>query len=202
MQPYPPPIRLHKHDGFFLRFGLGVGYFSSSGTISVSGGPESKYKVKGTGLALDISIGGAIASGVILAGTITATSASNATQSADGYPDYSSSASLSALGVLVDVYPNPTDGLHFGGALSLAGVSYNDTRNNSSDDTRQGGAISGHFGYEWWVGTDWSLGVMGRITYAHATRRIDTALGTTTSYSLEYKDSVVSPALLFVGTYN
>jgi hypothetical protein len=209
MSPYAPPIHFHKHDGFFLRFGLGVGYFSSSGSASETGFADSNYTVKGGALALDISIGGAVAPGVILAASLTGTSTGSATVHTDGFPDTSSSAALSALGLMVDYYPNPAEGFHLGGALSIAGVSYNsDSQSNNNDDTRAGGAISGHIGYEWWVGTDWSIGLMGRITYAHATRRIDVSSTTvngvqiTAAGSQEWKDSVVSPAVLFVATYN
>jgi len=50
-------------------------------------------------------------------------------------------------------------------------------------------------GYEWWVGEQWGIGVLGRLTYASLTWTSD-------SNTIETRHGVVVPAVLFTATYH
>jgi hypothetical protein len=123
---------------------------------------------------MDFSIGGTVGSGVIRAGTILEGLSTGEAGAGDD--------ALVVYGVLVDVYPKPDDGFHFGVAPGLAIVS-------STNSGAAGWSMSPHVGYEWWVGPQWSLGVLGRVIYAEGTNA-----GTS--------QRAVAPSVLFSATYN
>jgi hypothetical protein len=70
---------------------------------------------------------------------------------------------LTMLGPFFDYYVHRSDGLHFGLALGLAILSAD---NSSLDENPLGiaGTLAG--GYDWWIGTQWSVGLLVRLTYA------------------------------------
>jgi hypothetical protein len=51
-------------------------------------------------------------------------------------------------------------------ALCGARITMKDDRGNVSNQQPVGGAIVLGIGYEWWVGDEWGLGVLGRLTGA------------------------------------
>jgi hypothetical protein len=72
------------------------------------------------------------------------------------------------FGGLVDWYPSPQDGWHLGGALGLGGVGLTDSANNNSNGYGLGVSILG--GYDWWIGPQWSLGLIGVLATSPAVR--------------------------------
>ncbi|MBN1611831.1 MAG: hypothetical protein JW940_34690 [Polyangiaceae bacterium] len=117
-----------------------------------------------------IAIGGSIARGWVLAGTIGGSAITNtldggpfedATVTADGETTSASAkvaATVSHLGVLVDWYPDPSTGWHVGASAGLGSVAI---INQADDSTMTGpsGGASAFGGYDWSIGPDWSLGV-------------------------------------------
>jgi hypothetical protein len=68
------------------------------------------------------------------------------------------------LGVLADWFPMPTRGWHVGAALGLGG----DTVTDDAGRTMNGASVTGSVfgGYQWWLGSNWSLGIEGTVSVA------------------------------------
>lgn len=168
----------------------------------------------GGGVALDIGVGGTVARGLVVGGAFLIDSAGRpeSTNARGGYvygsdaqPFSFGQASLVSLGLLADWYVKPNDGLHFLGALSVAGFAMDDSRSSHTEVTQTGtaqvpdvkkhGASGGSFtlgaGYEFWIGDQWSLGPLLRATYA-STRTSDD----------EWSHRVWAIALLATATYH
>jgi hypothetical protein len=143
-----------------MQLDAGLGYLSSKEEI----GTQSATW-KGVSLPSQFLLGGTVGPVVIGGGFVTDYVFS------PSYDAGGSSGSLTGLsltlfeiGMFADIYINPHEGLHFQpfvgfGALS---ASYKGYTGNSATGLALG--LGG--GYDWWVGDEWSIGVMGRITYA------------------------------------
>jgi len=133
-------------------------------------GPKGDASLSGLGSTSLIAIGGSISRGLVVAGTIQAsaisttfnggpfvgeTVTSNGT-SLTASPKADASASL--LGVLVDWYPDPSDGWHVGLSAGLGATS---VKNHADDSTMTGTSAAGSLfaGYDWSIGPSWSLGL-------------------------------------------
>ena len=194
-QPQPQvPLDAHSHTGFFLRMAVGGGYMHTSSTLV---GPTCPGKVDAAGGAasLEISIGGALSPGIILAGSYSALTVGNAKLTNDTRvyrPAHDMT--LTLLAAMIDVYPNPKTGFHFGGGLGFAS-----SRVRADDDAQAGSSgqngfgIAPHVGYEWWVSNYWGLGVLGRFVFARTEG--DYADG-------KEKDTLTGGVILFSATYN
>jgi hypothetical protein len=175
--------------------GIGGGYVANTSTYE---GPTFPGKVDAGGGAftLEISVGGALSPGLILAGSFTTHNVGNAklTNDTRSYrPPHDPS--LSMLAAMIDVYPNPKGGFHLGGALGFASFRVRaDTDAHASSDGQNGFGIAPHVGYEWWVGNYWGIGVLGRFIFAR----------TEGDYAADgrEKDTVTGGAILFSATYN
>jgi len=75
------------------------------------------------------------------------------------------SLTLIGIGLFADIYPDPHEGLHFQPFIGWGGLEAT-YRGNSGGSDPTGLVIAGGAGYDWWVADEWSIGVMGRITYA------------------------------------
>ena len=153
-------------DGFYLRFGSGLGYMASRGT-----GPTGTASLSGLGSLSAVSIGGSVARGLVLAGTVRAASGSatfqggplsGATITASNGMSVPASQKagigLSEIGLLIDWYPKPTAGWH---AAASVGLSAAMLTNLATDSTFSGVGIGGSLsgGYDWAIASDWSFGV-------------------------------------------
>jgi hypothetical protein len=180
---------------------IGGGYMTET---SKFGGAryDGKVTAAGGGLGFDLAIGGAINPGIILAGSIAVTNVSNATLYNDSrsnpmtHEPYRSGhdPQLTLLAMLLDVYPNPQRGFHFGGGLGVASL-----RIRGDDDVDSSAATAGigfapHVGYEWWVSNYWGLGVLGKFTFAHTEGNGIPSGG--------IKSNVAAGTILFSATYN
>ena len=152
-------------QGFYLRFGSGFGSVNLSGN-----GPKGTASLSGLGSSSLLAIGGKIVGGLVLAGTIQASSITT-TFAGGPFVDQSvtsngksltasskADASSSLLGLLVDWYPNLSDGWHVG--LS-GGVGTTSVRNHADDSMMTGTSTAGSAfgGYDWAIGPEWSLGL-------------------------------------------
>jgi hypothetical protein len=148
-----------------MRVGSGLGDVHMAGS-----GPRGTASLSGLGSNELIAIGGSITRGLVLAGAVQGSSIS---MTFDGGPFVgekvsSSGGSLTAsskadatfgtLGLLVDWYPNPSDGWHVG--LS-AGLGFTSVKNHADDSTMTGTSTAGSIfgGYDWAIGPGWSLGL-------------------------------------------
>jgi hypothetical protein len=169
--PVTPKIRARDcagqwtRNGFYLRVGSGIGSVNMSGS-----GPKGDASFSGLGSHSLLAIGGGIARGLVLAGTVQASSISTTfdggpfvgeTVTSNGKSLTASSkadASASLLGLLVDWYPDPSDGWHVG--LS-AGLGVTSVKNHADDSTLSGTSAAGSIfgGYDWAIGPQWSIGL-------------------------------------------
>ena len=86
--------------------------------------------------------------------------------------------------------------------LLQAGVAMVDVQpdvsfDSSSESTSSSGVgVAPAIGYEWWIGEQWSFGIVGRITFLEATsnRRAFT--------NVDEKHSIVAPSLLATFVYH
>ena len=142
-------------------------------------GPYGSASLTNAGYGGMIAIGGAVAPGLVLAGTIQGSvfdakfkggPFENGTVSARGKTSTASdrsTAGFGMLGVLVDWYPEPTGGWHVGGSTGLGAI----VLTNGADDRDFAGvnfAGSVFGGYDWALGRKWSLGL--QLVASGATR--------------------------------
>jgi hypothetical protein len=159
-----------RHQGFYLRGTDGVltyAWVFGNGPY----GPASISNIGGTNGSL--AIGGTLAPGFVLAGHLgtntvgghfTGGPFTNATVTSAMRPGVTTTASggagvsLFELGFLIDWFPDPSRGLHFGASAGIGGLSID----NSADGSGYGAAGFGASlfgGYDFWVGHAWSLGL-------------------------------------------
>jgi hypothetical protein len=173
---------------------IGGGYMATATTLE---GPTFPGKVDAGGgaIALDLAIGGAISPGIILAGSYSVLSVGDAKLTNDTRiyrPPHDMG--LTMVAAMLDVYPNPKAGFHFGGALGFASARARaDEDAHASSRGQSGFGLAPHVGYEWWVSNYWGLGVLGRFVFART--KGDYADGKET-------DNITGGAILFSATYN
>jgi hypothetical protein len=161
--PPPPDTSKHRHDGFYLRMSLGIGYIDSN--WETENAAEANAKITGTGIALDLLIGGTPADGFVIGGGLLGNSVANPEIEPEGGSSFEAEGALGAsqLGVFVDGFFDPTGGFHVGGMLSIAG--YNVQFDDDTPNIQQGGAGAALWvGYDAWVGSQWSIGGALRAT--------------------------------------
>jgi hypothetical protein len=148
-----------------MRFGVGSSYMSLRGK-----GPSGSASVSGLGSGSTIALGGSLAPGLVLGGTIHGVTVAN---NFEGGPfedaqvtggevpvdaSNQATAGMSEVGLLVDWYPQPERGWHAG--LS-AGFGMSSLVNSADGSvlygTGAGGMVFG--GYDWYLGKDWALGL-------------------------------------------
>lgn len=158
--PEPPPAvvrRRRMHDGFYARANLGL---VTAGTfVSTDRAQHPNYDVEGGGLAVDLLIGGSPSVGLATGGAVSIQSF--------GHGGDTGPSGLTLLGVFVDGFPQPNGGFHLGGMLGLAGVQT--TRKDNRDEFEGGGlGLAAWVGHGFWVGDEWSLGGLLRLSGALA----------------------------------
>lgn len=196
--PPAPPRGVHRHDGFYLRMGLGIGSLSANLKASpVIGGVPAQIdaKLTGSGAVLDFALGGAVVDGVILAGDITLMGVDSPKIDGISSPQVKTDSFVRML-FLCDVYPDPKQGFHFQGGLGLAQFAYGlDVKVDDGSDRTTLSGLGWHVGAGWegWVGDQWGIGGL---------LRLDGASVKTSSGSADGTASVFSPSLLFTATLN
>lgn len=149
---------VHRHDGFYFRFGFTVGFAidhvdAPDGSVTESSGP---------GGFIDYAVGGTLTDGLVLAFAqhTLGVFSPNTTVGGTNF-DVDHSALYQVLGVLVDWYPDATRGFHVAGTLGFgaANILYNNTEN----DLGFGSTLAA--GYDFWVGDQWSLGAAAQLFF-------------------------------------
>jgi len=143
------PPDAYNHDGFYFRFSTGFGYARFSGT-----GPNGNVSIYDAATLGTIALGGTIAPGLVLAGSLGAVSITETTlRGAPGSPGVD--ASQVHIAALLDWFPKPSDGWHVGATLGFGGASMKGANADGTGAT----VVAGLFGgYDWWIGPQWSLG--------------------------------------------
>jgi opacity protein-like surface antigen len=165
---------VHEHDGFFLRFGLGVALMNTTidreSTSSSGVNTSSEFKVKGAGAQLELLIGGTPAPGVVIGGALIGMGSENSDLEINGNSVDLDEASLvlSALGVFANWYFDPSQGFHAQviAALGQGGYEFGTSGGPTIEtDSASGYALGVGVGYDFWVGEQWSVG--GHLRYLY-----------------------------------
>jgi hypothetical protein len=154
-------------------------------------------KYSDTGGAFHFAMGGNIAPGVVLGGLFFPTALSRPKLESDVGSDDSSEVDVqfSQLSALVDVYPNPSQGLHVLGALGFGFLERLDPAGNKLGDTHAGLAVNLGVGYDFWVHKEWSVGVLGSFTMAWLNAKDELSRE-------EVKSRFMSPAVSVTAVYH
>ena len=164
------------HEGFYLRMGSGPSVVSLSGH-----GPSGSASLTSGGESGFVTIGGAVAPGLVLAGTVQGAAVTSefkggplagATVTSNGATRSASrkaEAGIGMVGVLLDWYPEPKAGWHAGVATGIGGVGVTNLADDSSvGGVNFGGSVFG--GYDWALGRNWALGLQLTASGATSTK--------------------------------
>jgi hypothetical protein len=175
--------------------GIGVGFLKSTTTVD---GQDGEVEITGTGPALEFALGGTPTPGFVIGGALSGVSVSEPDMKVGGYSGTAEDSTFtqSNIGLFFDVYPSPEQGFHIQGLLGFGVASMtSDNSDSDEDDDATGGVLELGIGYEGWVGEQWGIGVLGRVTVAklHPTEGDDAD---------EVDISIFTPAILFTATYH
>jgi hypothetical protein len=175
------------HEGFQFRGAVGFGYISDDESRNAN--------LHGGAGVLEVYLGGTPARGLVIGGFLSGASAIGPSVSVDGFSASSNDTRLTlfTVGPYIDYYPNPHGGFHVLGTLGFADLtaSYDDGT-FAARDSGTGITLGGGIGYDWWVSRDWSLGILGRFTFASTRRTVD---------GFSVSEDTVLPAVLFSFSY-
>lgn len=189
---------MHRHDGFYLRLNIGIGWGSIAGDDHTLSGID-EITVSSVGLATSIGIGGALTDNFILNADLYQTMMFNPSVDIDGddagdADDLASDigvgddAEIGGIGIGVTYYIMPVN-IYLAGSVGIGQAVFEDGRGDR-EGSDVGLALNALVGKEWWVGTDWGLGLAGQVVYLRAE---DEIFGDVNGLALN---------LLFSATYN
>jgi len=172
-----------------MRFVSGPAFVSMTGS-----GPRGHVSLSGLDSIATITLGGSVARGVVLAGTLQASSVTakfkggpfiGESVTSNGQTLAASSkatAEIAEFGLLVDWYPNPSAGWHAG--LS-GGLAFTSIVNQADDSTMFGTGLVGSLfgGYDWAIGRQWSIG-LGLVAMGSTPATMKDKDGTNAGYRL------------------
>ena len=169
----------HAHDGFYLRVSTG---FSGYSEIIGHKGSDERLTITGVGTTGELAIGGTIGRNVfgggvwgtsVLASTVTISNPQTAGTAATPAP--ADRPTVTLIGPFIDHYFEGNMGTHFQAAIGFAGVRGPEFGGYSTDTKAlaPGAGLMLAFGKDWWVGDQWSVGVMGRLIAAAAVEKQD-----------------------------
>ena len=151
------------HQGRFLRLATGLTYLHESWSPS-GGSPDAVHT--GWGPALEVALGQFVRPRLALAGSVQLATAINRDETTLGmtYALTDTMHFVDTVSALVDFYPDPRRGLHFGGSVGFATITEVDTYMGGAQ-TSWGLAAALHAGLERFVSRRWSLGGMARLAF-------------------------------------
>jgi hypothetical protein len=159
---------------------------------------ENDNSVTGAGMALGMALGGSITPHLVLYGEFVASVAMEPSQKVNGHSQTLSGYDVTLFGIGPGVaYYFLPGNLYLSGSLLFSQLSESDngssnnSSNNSIDLTNMGIGASFMVGKEWWVSTDWGLGVAGMLHLASMKMKDWDARATAEAISI-----------LFSATYN
>ena len=192
----PPPDPGHeRHDGFYLRMMFGGGYRKASASTSTD-----EVTISGTGPALTFAIGGALVDNVVIFGQLTIASAlePQLRSSTQGTTTLNNTdTDLFGIGVGLAYYVMPVN-VYISGALLMSQLELSEHGNsdNSADLTDEGLGVDLTVGKEWWVSSNWGLGIAAQLFFARLP-----GVGTSTTGERVHWNTVAT-TLAFSATFN
>ena len=209
--PEPKPPGVHEHDGFYAHFGLGFGGYTDALTSEDRVNPQTGATedvdgvITGFATVSEVAVGGTVGRGFVLGLGIYSTSVYVTTftprdedEEILAPTEFQRPENFALAGIFGDWYFNPRRGLHLQLALgfaTLTGLNPESPRGVRDRDPAIGGGLMLGIGHEWWVGEQWGVGVLGRLTAGVLTEKDDA--------DVRYLHVVASfPSLLVTATYH
>jgi hypothetical protein len=182
------------HDGIYLRVSLGLGTQAVATKNSSLAGVNNASGIAG---CLDLAIGGTVARGLVIGGALMSQTVDKPkVKTIDGEEKAVGVASVSFVGAMMDVFPNPEAGLHIGAALGPALVQVPESPvSRKSSGSGLGGAA--WIGVAGWVSSEWSVGGLARLSAVSAKGSQDIDAATTTD-----RHTALSLCLLLTALYH
>ena len=216
--PAPPPEKgPYLHDGFYLQ--MSAGWAFPRVALSVDG-QTPKATLSGNGFALLTALGLTVAHGFALGVSLSLETASNGTLAPDPGTSVDHGFTTTLLALHADWYVIPTKGYHVTlgvgtESLSHKTISVGPLATSGGEwvaNVSDLGGVGGYLGAGWegFVSTQWSIGVLARLDLAHLTA---TDSAPTTSFirpgspggatpSFTTTGTVVAPGLFCTFTYH
>jgi hypothetical protein len=167
-----------------MRLTAGLGALNAK--YSYDGQDET---ISGGGLTMTFAFGGSVTPHLVLYGEMLVTVATNPTREYAGISQpLGYDLTLFGIGPGVTYYLEPSN-MYFSGTVAFSQVSESDSgsnssNNNSVDLTDMGVGASFMVGKEWWVSSNWGLGVAGLLHVASMKMKdVDTRM-TATAFSV------------------
>lgn len=175
---------------------IGGGFLSDSSTASL-GSSSVDIKYSGGAVTGELALGGTPAPGFVLAFGTSFATVPNPTAKAGDIETSNANVNLNltTVGLLADYYFDPRGGAHIQALIGMGQMSASNDSGDTSNENPIGFAMDLGGGYEWWVGEQWGIGVLGRLSYGSLKWK-------DSSSDLETKHNVVVPALLLSATYH
>ncbi len=166
----------HRHDGFYLRLSIGIGGARIGGDDHILTGID-EVVIDSVGLATSIGIGGALTDNFILNADLFQTMLFNPSIEIDdddvGDADdldfdvgVGDDAEIGGIGIGVTWYIMPVN-IYLAGSVGIGQAVFEDGRGDR-EGSDVGIVFDAMVGKEWWVGTEWGLGVAGQFIYLRA----------------------------------
>jgi hypothetical protein len=173
-----------------MRLSMGISYLSLKDTYM--GMDET---VSGAGMAMNLAFGAAVAPNLVIFGEMTVSSALEPNYEGGGTSAQMNSVNVSMVGIGPGIaYYLEGPNLYLSGSLSFPQVSVDNNSSSSSDSTEVtefGIGTNLLVGKEWWVSSNWGLGIAGMFQIASMKMK-------------DYDDrmSAFATSVLFSATYN
>jgi hypothetical protein len=205
-EPPPPPLQLddptvRRHDGFYLRLGIGV----ARGDVRAEGSLDTEpsafdLEYSGYGPAYEILIGGTPGGGFVIGGGFVGQDIQDPDVEGEllgidaSEFDSDDTLGMVILGPFVDWFPDETGGAHVGAMLGLGSIGLS---SGDDDELSSGWGASLWAGYDFWVASQWSIGAEARAAYLSTQRELDSDF-----FSGDIDDRGTSFQILFTGLHH
>jgi hypothetical protein len=160
------------HDGFFARSDVALAFFSA--IVRGSGASGRRTGIRGIGQSQGVSIGGTPDRGLVLGGSLWAARIDPVFVE-DGktiVPDDDSvKITLARVGPFLDWYPDPSRGFHTNASAAFTIQIESDAKGHAVKPAAVGAALSVGTGYDWFVSSQLSIGLLGRVAFGREIRR-------------------------------
>jgi hypothetical protein len=164
---------VRNHDGFYLRMALGANYGRAFVQTNRRSTPD--LRITGMGRALDIWAGRTVPPGFVIGVNLGIADISSEAAELGSESSPGEAVGVHAGGFL-DAYPNPREGYHFGGSLTLSALKA-DARDGDTDFLGAGLGFAAFAGYDAWIGPQLAVGGLlrlgGAVTRTASTNEAD-----------------------------
>lgn len=161
-----PDPTARRHDGFYLRLGLGGGALDADFSGGEPKTPDAT--ANGGAVLLDILVGGTPTRGLVVGGGYQIAVAAEAEfEVGTNYTGKGASLGQGVVGPFVDFFPDDEGGFDIGvlGGMAIVNLTTDKLFGLGTELRHRGFGASGFAGYTLWLSDQWSMGLTGRVTW-------------------------------------